>query len=491
MYQEFSILTLETILPEKKIVVTTNNAIDPNSVVDEFLEIYERESKAHVSFDVTIEGESLIVELKKWPVPNSSYIFYLKSLKNVLGQDVKSGIKRRIEFKSCITSEVEILSPSMHEKVKELTIKTKTIVNSDIEAEYDESTKIQLSTDNAFYNISKETTTKEDEIALTKIKSGQYFMRARKEAMIDGQFQYGKWSDVVTFFYGNEVSADIELEEEPSYTPDYDDMTPIIEDELDDLEFEISCKNGQTPDKLFLIASKPIDEDSFDATQVTISGDTGYEKADIKLYENKITIDLEDGFRDNQTYTITLMNIKCEDGEEFSGTFTLVTRIRPLYSDLTSVKALIGDHKIADDVILIHIREASKYAKYIISHSEYPYEIDEDDIPFAVQQFVKYYAAHECLLRHTVDLSSSTGMSGTIGNVTFSEKETVKDITSLLKHFCSEIDKWKEALKGYELEGRARVRSGVRGKYASPEMQSLGLGKRGAYGRGNVYGGRF
>lgn len=494
MYQEFSILTLETNIVDKQIIVTANNTIDPNNVNEINVELYERETKAHMPYSLAVNGNKLIVTLKEWPVPNSSYIFYLKTLNNVLGQPLKSGIKRRLTFESDITKEVEIISPSMHEKVDVLNVKLNIFDKTDIKVDVPgEKTRIELSTDTMFNNIIKHTSTINNSITLSDIPSGQYFIRARIEAN-DKKFQYSKWSKVITFFYGDEKDVDIDLEEsedKDEYIPDYEDMLPIIEDDIEELEFTMNCKHGQTPDVLLLKANKMLDEDNFEQTQISIMGKVGFERFDAKVYEDTIKITLEDGFKDNTVYEIALMGIKSVDGDSTTTTLKLTTKIKPLYCDVFAVKALIGEYKIDDDIIIFNIKEASKFADYITQNCEYPFVIDENDVPFMVQQFVKYYAAHECLLRHTIDISSTVGLKGTVGNVNFSESESTKDITSLLKHFCAEIDKWKEALKGYELEGRARVRSGVRGKYASPETTPLALNQRYNYGRGNVYGGTY
>ena len=48
MVNEFIISTVETDLPNKKIIVTTNNKIDPNSIDDIHIEIMERNTRIYV-----------------------------------------------------------------------------------------------------------------------------------------------------------------------------------------------------------------------------------------------------------------------------------------------------------------------------------------------------------------------------------------------------------------------------------------------------------
>lgn len=204
--------------------------------------------------------------------------------------------------------------------------------------------------------------------------------------------------------------------------------------------------------------------------------------------ENMIEIIPDEGFKDNSIYEIKLLNIKSTSGDLINTTIKFATKMKPMYVDAYAVSALIGEFKIPNDVILYHIKEASKFADYVISCSDNPFIVDENNVPFQVSQFVKYFAAHECLLRHTIDLSSSTGVSGKVGDVQFSEKESVKDISKLLKHFCDEIDKWKDALKGFDLEGRAHMRTAIRGRYSNPPIQPLNLNNDTTFGRGTLYG---
>lgn len=191
-------------------------------------------------------------------------------------------------------------------------------------------------------------------------------------------------------------------------------------------------------------------------------------KANIKVIDNMLIIEPIDGFQDNSIYEIRLKNIKSLSDDEFNEVVKFCTKLTPLYVDIDSVKALIGDMPIPDDVILYHIREASRFADYIKTG------IREDNIPFEVSQFVRYKAAHECLLRHTVNLSSSIGVSGTVGKVTFSEKETIKDVSKLLDHLSKEIAKWLDEVKGFKLEGRAEMKSVVRGgNYSYPGYSAV------------------
>lgn len=174
----------------------------------------------------------------------------------------------------------------------------------------------------------------------------------------------------------------------------------------------------------------------------------------------------EKGWKDNSIYEITLKNIKDLNGNTITKTFTLYTKLSPIFSDINAVKSLIANIGVPDSTILYNIREASKYAEYIRGG-----KIDENDVPFEVTQFVKYRAAHECLLNFSVQESTSVGISGKVGDVTFADKETNRDISKLLKSFLDEVNKWMDGVKGYHNEGRAKMQTAVKGYFPSKYLQ--------------------
>lgn len=185
-------------------------------------------------------------------------------------------------------------------------------------------------------------------------------------------------------------------------------------------------------------------------------------KVNTNVIDNMVQIIPDKGIKDNSIYEITLKNIKDEFGNVFTKTYTVYTKMSPLFTDVNAVRSLIASIEVDDSTILYHIREASKFAEYIKGE-----KIPEDNIPFEVTQFVKYRAAHECLLNFSIGQSSSTGITGAVGNVSFSEKETSRDLSNLLKALSDEVAKWNDAVKGYGNEGRAKMQYAVKGYYKS------------------------
>lgn len=488
MYQEFIIQTVETDIINKRIVVTANMDIDANSIDEIQATFQHRETKEQIILIPEIKGTVLYLNLSRWPKLNEAYILALDPLQNVLKEKTKSGIKRKIEFKSSITKQVKIINPSMHEAVNDLNIKFETFDKTELENDIkNENVYIEVSSDNSFINVVNNISVSDrNEVRLFLDESNQYFLRAR----VQSDDEVGNWSEIISFIYGKKKVEEIQ-ESEPDYIPEYEDMVDDMTPEIDDIgEFKVECLNDplQTPESLILMGNKPFDEDDFESSKIMIYNKKGIVKHSAVVMDNIITIEFSSPLQDNSVYILKATNLKSTFGDTISLDIKIPTATKPLYCEIYDVTALIGEFNVPDDVIIHHIHEASKFADYIASCSDYSYTIDEDNVPFFVKQFVKYYAAHECLLRHTVNISSTIGLKGQVGNVNFSESESVKDISSLLKHFCNEIDKWKDSIRGFELEGRARMRTAIRGVNASPATQPMGMNSVPTFGRGDLYG---
>lgn len=194
------------------------------------------------------------------------------------------------------------------------------------------------------------------------------------------------------------------------------------------------------------------------------------EKCKANVFDNILELMPEGGFKDNCKYKIILKNIKDENGNVFNKTIIFYTKLSPLFCDINSVRSIIGDIDVDSSTILYQIRQASRYALYIYDTEGEPFT--EDNVPFQVSEFVKYRAAYESLLRFSIKETSATGTSGKVGDVSFSDKETNRDVKNLLTAFQDELAKWRDAVKGYGNEGRAKMRSAVKARkyttYYSP-----------------------
>ena len=215
---------------------------------------------------------------------------------------------------------------------------------------------------------------------------------------------------------------------------------------------------------------------------------------DIKVFDNFIEIIPKDGMKDNSVYEVRLRGLRalCSGDDIEETTVKFVTAMTPMYCGIMDVASLLDIVDIPEDIVLYNIREASKYAAYIFETANKKTKpntkIDEKNIPFAVKEFTRFKAAKDCLLKIYMSLINDNVVEGTLGEVVFKTRDQLPDIKKILEYLDSEIAKWLDAIRGFDLEGRARMQTTVRGRYASPILQPMGLNSMLTYGRGDLYG---
>ena len=150
MYQSFSIVTMESVMANKQIIVHANADINVNSIKDAIIEVYQRGSKENVTFTVEVKNKLLIITFRDWPTPNAEYIVSISKLKSVTDEDLDSSVKKKIVFKSDIVSTVEIVNPTMHEALEELNIQLRE--NAEKDTDLIGSYYVEVATDNTFYD---------------------------------------------------------------------------------------------------------------------------------------------------------------------------------------------------------------------------------------------------------------------------------------------------------------------------------------------------
>ena len=80
-------------------------------------------------------------------------------------------------------------------------------------------------------------------------------------------------------------------------------------------------------------------------------------------------------------------------------------------------------------------------------------------------------------------LATNKMLEGTLGEVKFKVREEIPDLKKVLEYLDDEIQKWLDALKGYELEGRAITETAIKGyrhMYYNPKKVPLSM-NRGVY----------
>lgn len=181
---------------------------------------------------------------------------------------------------------------------------------------------------------------------------------------------------------------------------------------------------------------------------------------EIKVYDNYIEITPTAGMKDNSIYEVKLKGLKDVDGKKVLAdtNVKLCTAMTPAYTTIESVNSLVDAFEIPDETILYHIREASKFIDYIKGTTT-----DEQSVTFEMNQYAKYKAAHECVLKYYITRASSVGVKGQLGDVIFDDQGKLTDISILLKKLKEEADYWIDAIRGYKDNGRAKPASAVKG----------------------------
>ena len=200
---------------------------------------------------------------------------------------------------------------------------------------------------------------------------------------------------------------------------------------------------------------------------------------DIKVFDNFIEIIPKDGMKDNSIYEIKLNGIKGVKGQYIGNqTVKFATGMDPMYCNLMDVSSLLDIVDIPEDIVLYNIREASKYANYIYETTYQHKKLKIDSLPFAVKEFTRYKAAKDCLLKIYMSLVTDNVVEGTLGEVKFKTRDELPDLKKLLTYLDDEIKKWLDAIKGYDLEGRAKMKTAIKGYHHGGRNPRTGYEKK-------------
>lgn len=256
MYQSFSVISLQPIFAENKILISTSFDVDPTSVDESTIQLFSKAHKTESNIDFQVEGKLITVLITEDVVPNTDYIIKISGIKTILGDDLDAGVRRTLTFKSAVREIPLIISPSNYEELVDLKVTLKAILeDKEYDITADKTYFIQIAEDVAFINIVLETSTEESTVDLKNLKVGQYYIRARVEAINeDIGKDYGKWSETITF-----ISINKSVIDEPEDPVDLNDPEYIEDVELIGIPI-----HGETPESILLEFSGPIDIDTVD-----------------------------------------------------------------------------------------------------------------------------------------------------------------------------------------------------------------------------------
>ena len=80
MYREFSILSIDTNLDSKIIVVNTNFDIDENSINSANVILFSRNDSSEVLLTHEVKGKAFIIHIEEDLIPNAEYILKISNI---------------------------------------------------------------------------------------------------------------------------------------------------------------------------------------------------------------------------------------------------------------------------------------------------------------------------------------------------------------------------------------------------------------------------
>lgn len=200
-------------------------------------------------------------------------------------------------------------------------------------------------------------------------------------------------------------------------------------------------------------------------------------KAKTKILDNILIVTLDgEEIANNYQYGIRLKGFRGQDGSVLDNySYKVVTEMSPAYCSVSDVAVLVDVFDIPESTILYYIREASKNVDYILSAgSNGTTSGSTTEITFPMKEFVKTKTMLDCLIKAYVNKAAGSGIKGTLGVISFENTEKyATSIADLIKDLRAQLKGWEEALKGYELEGRAAPVYAVKAKKASAQDSTV------------------
>lgn len=155
----------------------------------------------------------------------------------------------------------------------------------------------------------------------------------------------------------------------------------------------------------------------------------------------------------NSDYTFTVSGLRDKDGNALeSKTFTIRTEYKPMYCTLTSLKMITDAYEIPYNNMRSYIRDASKYADYIISQTKSKIKTDS----FAVENFVRLKATYDCLMRIIMSTGFDKDNRYKLDVIEYEHEKDLVTLKNLLDDLNKQLKTWEDAVRGYWPEGRAK-----------------------------------
>ena len=391
----FYVRSVTASLQDQSVYIDCSMDIDSDTATPENIFVFTKKTHIALPFDVIIDKTRIQLKAKTWISPNEEYMIFIESgIKSITDDNLDASLARSIIFKSDVTSEIAILSPVNFEYIsQELKIKFQETGKLLTSKYY-----LEVSTENAFYNIQYKThliCNGENGIttcSLASLPDGQYYMRVRAQKD-ETSGDYGKWSDVITFICSastKETAGSTEQKQKETDTGTASSTAPSVVDMT------------KTDSNASSTASSSADSTS-SSTSTTTTDDT-----------------------------------------------------TKMYCTLESLKMLVDTFNIPDQNMISYIKNASKEVDFLTSSLT----TTTTSNSFAKEQYTRTRATIDCLSRFLMSrITSGGGAKYTLDTATYEDSMNTTSLKNLLNDLYKELQKWQDAMRGYVNEGRAKPKA--------------------------------
>ncbi len=235
-YSKFSIQEIVPDLSQRRVTIKTNFKVDANSVSESTCALYNYDKSALEVYQMQVDGKNIYLTLNEFPVDGGRYYLKVANIKDALGRVLNTSYDDYIIFESELKTKVQIVSPGSRETLKSRTFTVKVKATENLEE--DVKCKIEISTDNIFYNklvvLEQPLVDGEVSVDTTVEREGQIYIRARVEKT---DAVVGDWSELVCFnIYTIQMdSIDTTFLEDYLTTEDlFDDTVDLLETTVED-----------------------------------------------------------------------------------------------------------------------------------------------------------------------------------------------------------------------------------------------------------------
>ena len=447
MYVRFKILTVKPIFGQKAILIESSHEIDPLSVKPENIKITNPgdvlEELLWKDFD--IKGKTITLYLHDEPKMNYRYLVRIKGLKNIIDDTLETQYSQSVEFASYIESEIRFVSPVMHSVIQELDLELEEtlIEGAETGASYFE---YEIASDALYQSLLiKRTKMQDKSIKICLDFKGQIFIRCR------AFYEHNQLSCNSDWITTTCILKDDNVLEEP------DNNEPVIQLDLEVIDTPSHNSIEQNFAYTFdTDALASIEEVSVIAKPIDGSSPIVVLQTYEIVMNNMLIIAPHDPLPKNCLITVKIKNAKAGIRTLKSFTHTFYSMLEPCYGDIKDIISLLNI-ELDPKIVYYHLLEASKLADYYADiklngnlknlnyYNQVTYAKD-----FEKAMFVKYYAANQILSHTRSGLAYKASMGGKLGEIEYSPKGSLPDLTGVLKNLLTEADKWKLALQGYK-----------------------------------------